>query len=161
MRSYQIVNLNTGSFKIDTEDFHVLVGRRWVVSSHKNSAKYIKIAWDYRGSRRESLHRLILGAKEGQMVDHINGDTLDNRRCNLRLVTPSQNMMNKKKGLTKKSTSIYKGVDFHKGKWRVRIKKDRKNCADLRCSTEIEAALEYNKLALAIHGEYAKLNVIK
>jgi len=157
LRSYQIVNLPSGSFKIDTEDFHVLVGMRWEINRG-----YVKQAWK-RGSPRgdkNALARLILKAPKNLFVDHINGDPLDNRRFNLRLATPSENMMNKRKAKKEKSTSIYKGVDFHKGKWRVRIKKNKVVIYDLRADTETEAALLYNKLALEVHGEFARLNKI-
>lgn len=64
------------------------------------------------------LHRIVIGAGCGQEVDHINRDPLDNRRCNLRLCTRSQNNMNK---------CGVRGVNrFRKG-WRARIKKNRKD----------------------------------
>jgi hypothetical protein len=55
------------------------------------------------------LHRFLLDAPRHMMVDHINGNTLDNRRTNLRLVTPAQNQWNRRRNSTHKSTR-YKGV---------------------------------------------------
>jgi hypothetical protein len=70
------------------------------------------------------LHREILGLKhggKGKFVDHINGDPLDNRRSNLRVVTHAQNSQNRKSQVG--STSKYCGVSWNRfeGKWRVAI----------------------------------------
>lgn len=66
------------------------------------------------------LHREIMGNPDGE-IDHVNGDTLDNRRCNLRVVTRQQNMLNRSS--VPDSTSRYTGVHLHKltGKWRAQI----------------------------------------
>lgn len=61
------------------------------------------------------LHRLLLDAKKGQIVDHANGNTLDNRRSNLRLTDRSGNAANSK--LSSRSTTGYRGVTKHKSGW--------------------------------------------
>jgi len=68
------------------------------------------------------LHRLILKAEKGEIVDHINGDKLDNRRDNLRKVTCSQNNANRR--IQKNNTSGYPGVTWciSNKKWRVLLK---------------------------------------
>jgi hypothetical protein len=58
-------------------------GRRVVVCDYKNKKYY-------------ALPRLILNAKKGEIIDHINRDPLDNRRCNLRIVTARQSNLNRK-----------------------------------------------------------------
>lgn len=60
----------------------------------------------------KKMHRILIGAKEGELVDHINRDKLDNRLCNLRIVTKEQNVHNQKKRLGTKNK--YKGVHFVK-----------------------------------------------
>ncbi len=57
---------------------------------------------------RVKIHRYILNSPQGKLVDHINGDTLDNRRCNLRVANQSQNQWNRK--TNKNSKTGYKGV---------------------------------------------------
>ena len=67
------------------------------------------------------LHRWLLDASDGVVVDHINHNGLDNRRCNLRLLTRSENLHNKR--LYRNNTSGYRGVTWHKDrkKWAVQV----------------------------------------
>lgn len=94
------------------------------------------------------------------MIDHINGNGLDNRRKNLRLVTKSQNMMNR--GIQKNNTSGFMGVSFHKatGRWRAYIKKDKKQFYLGLFDNKKDAAIAYNEATKFYHGEYAYLNKI-
>lgn len=78
------------------------------------------------GNRQGSLvklHRYIMSAPKGLMVDHINGNTLDNRKNNLRIVTSSENQQNRR-GAQRNSKSGVRGVCWHKqrGKWTTRIR---------------------------------------
>jgi hypothetical protein len=110
------------------------------------------------------LHRLVMGAESGEIIDHRNGDTLDNRTENLRFCTQRQNMQNSKRG--KRNTSGYKGVwkysDAKRKKmWAVRIRdQDGKQVFVGSFETAEEAALAYNEAALRFHGEFAWLNEI-
>ncbi len=63
------------------------------------------------------LHRVILSAERGQEVDHVNGDTLDNRRENLRLCSHIENGRNQSKQ-RRKTSSQFKGVYRNKGRER-------------------------------------------
>ncbi|MDD1469616.1 HNH endonuclease [Dolichospermum sp. ST_sed5] len=105
------------------------------------------------------LHRFLLNPKPWEQIDHINGDALDNRRCNLRIVTASQNYKNRRKQ-SNPSSSRYKGVTWRKDckKWMVRIMNDRKNIFLGYFADESNAAYIYDKAAKKYHGEYARLN---
>lgn len=108
----------------------------------------------------ERMHRIIMQAPDGVEVDHINGNTLDNRRENLRLATHQQNSWNQKKRTG--SRSAFKGVCWHgqNSKWRARIKVSGKEIA-LGCyASEVEAAKAYNAAAIKHFGEFARLNII-
>jgi hypothetical protein len=108
------------------------------------------------------MHRFILGLNDrGTQVDHINGNPLDNRKENLRLVNQQQNNFNKK--IDKRNTSGYKGVFRMKDrpKWKATIGFQGKVLHLGFFDTKEEAALAYNMKAVELHGEYAKLNIIK
>lgn len=145
------------SMKIDVDDWcNIYIKKKWRCWKSKSNSFYIKqINYPYK-----DLHRFIL--KTNLEVDHINGDTLDNRRCNLRSVTRQQNLMNQKKQ-TRKTTSKYKGVSFNKtnNKWSARITLNRKLMCLGSFKTEEIAAEAYNAAAKRLFGEYAKLNIIE
>jgi len=93
---------------------------------------------------------------DGMVVDHINHNTLDNRRCNLRVCTQNQNRYNL--NLRKNNQSGYKGVSFKHNHWEVQLKKDKKYIYGGSFKDKIEAAKAYDKKAKELFGEFAKLN---
>ncbi len=103
------------------------------------------------------MHRLIMDATPGIQVDHINGDGLDNRRCNLRLATGSQNQHNRRKG---SGSSRYKGVYWNKRerKWRASVQITGKNLHAGYFKREIDAARAYDRMALYYFRNRALLN---
>lgn len=103
------------------------------------------------------MHRVILGAPKGLLVDHINGDGLDNRRANLRLATHSQNLMNR----TTTSSSGFRGVEATgriKRPWVAIINEGPVAIRIGVFETVEEAARAYDREAAARFGEFAKLN---
>jgi hypothetical protein len=111
-----------------------------------------------------SIHREVLGlcVGDGKIVDHKNGDGLDNRMSNLRLCTRAQNAQNSKK--KKDTKSIYKGVTYNKRKgikspWKVQISSVELDIVIRKdFKTELEAAVFRDKMAKLLHGEFAILN---
>jgi len=103
------------------------------------------------------LHRLLLNTPQGMVSDHINGNTLDNRRCNLRIATWSQNLQNK--ACQRTNASGYKGVSLMPwGKWAATIYPNSKKTLIGYFEDKIEAARAYDAKAKEIYGEYARLN---
>jgi hypothetical protein len=101
--------------------------------------------------------------KENYVVDHINRNPLDNRRCNLRYATYQQNTINRK--AQKNNKSGYRGVSLYKNrnycKWRARIKVNEKSIYIGYYKNKIDAAKAYNKAAKKYFGDFAVLNKVK
>jgi len=108
----------------------------------------------YMNGKLIRLHTLIM--PEAEIVDHINMNTLDNRRENLRAATKSQNMANRSK--TKKNTSGYKGVTKNRLKWKATIVVNYEIIALGTYETKEEAALMYDIAAKKYFGDFARLN---
>lgn len=134
---------------------------------NRGNKKYLSAAtWTGTKVRTEFFHRLLMGAAPDVIVDHINNDTRDNRRCNLRIVTPSQNSRNQKKRdgrLDKPCSSRFKGV--HRAgarRWRSLIRIDgRRGQKHLGYfDTELEAAYAYDMASLEHHGEFGRRNFL-
>lgn len=121
--------------------------------------------WDGRyakGTDDEYLHRMVvtraLGAiPAGLFVDHIDGDALNNRRGNLRVVTKAQNAAN---AAARGGVSQYRGVHKSRGgRWRAQIARGNIRLTLGTFDTEREAASAYDAAAKDIHGAFARLNL--
>ena len=104
------------------------------------------------------MSRFILNTPKGKHTDHINHDTLDNRKCNLRICTVAQNSFNRK--LSVRNTSGYKGVSWNKElkKWYASIKFQYKSYSLGLFSNKIDATIAYNMAAKKYFGEFAYIN---
>lgn len=103
------------------------------------------------------LHRLIVGAKAGQIVDHINGDKLDCRRSNLRICDWSESNANRRG--RKDSKSPYKGItQTPNRKWLAQIMKEKKFFRIGLFDNPEDAARAYDAAAVRLHGVFAKTN---
>jgi len=141
---------------IDSEDAEKVLAHNWFLNSQGYPAYGI---WRNKQMR---MHHLIVGMNPDGKIDHINGNTLDNRKCNLRFASNTENARNRRK--TKSPTSSkYKGVSFYKntGKWRAYIKVNKKFIALGSYELEVDAAKAYNAAALLYHKDYANLNVLE
>lgn len=109
------------------------------------------------GTSGRHLHRMIMNAPSGVEVDHINGDTLDNRRCNLRLCTHAENQYNQR---SHGGSSKFKGVSWDKQsqKWHAYINKEYGRVNLGLFDDEEGAAFAYDVAARILFGEFARLN---
>lgn len=134
-------------FKFDKEDFDLIKNYKWNV----NSLNYITAHDDNDNRRTTFLHRIIMGVHKKDwrqlQVDHINGDVTDNRKCNLRISTASQNGVNK--GIAKNNTSGVTGVTYSEidNKWVARINPSANNRITLGRFTNFDDAVRARKEA--------------
>ena len=143
-------------FIIDDHSFPGVSCRRWSL----RAGKYLE---SRTGGQHLHLHRYLMGNKipSGMEVDHINGNQFDNRIKNLRIVTHRENMFNMKSN--KDTFSKFKGVYRNNSKKRnksiyAQINTNGKKQTLGYFYTEKAAALAYDKKAIELFGEYAKLN---
>ena len=144
---------------IDIEDYEKVSANKWFAYLCKSSGTYYARAGILVDGKRtiKGLHQVIMNAPKGFVVDHINGDPLDNRRCNLRICTQEDNKINR--CIYKNNTSGYKGVSKHaNGKWQSEITKNGKSKYLGLFPTPELAYAAYCKAALELHGEFARLS---
>ena len=136
---------------VSKQDYEKISKYKWSISNDGYAVSII--------NRYISMHRYIMGAQEGEIVDHINGNRLDNRRENLRILTSQQNAENKKLSGKKENTK-YRGVYF--------VKKDNKYNAKIYLNgtryyfgmfnTDIEAAKTIDKFLVHNKLDHISLN---
>jgi hypothetical protein len=139
---------------VDPEDHEWLCRRKWCAMTFSDGRCYA--ASHVRG-RKLYMHRLLMNPPQGIFVDHINGNGLDNRRCNLRLCTPAENIWNCRKYA---GSSRFKGVSRHEnGKWLASIGVDSRSLHIGLFADEVEAARVRDRWAFALRGTFAWLNL--
>ena len=141
---------------IDDGDYFFIAGYKW--SLHKQTASNILYASSWIGKKVVLMHRLIMGLKKGEELDHIDLNGLNNQKYNLRKCTRQENLRNRLK--FRNSTSKFKGVywDKNRHKWKCQINNDKKQINLGRYKSEIEAAKIYDKYAEKYHKEFAITN---
>jgi len=123
-------------------------------------AKGYVVSGDNVKKKRRYLHRVILNCDDDKLTDHINGDTLDNRKLNLRMATHLQNSRNQQ--LRVDNSSGYRGVCFDKkaGKWMAYIRHNRQRTYLGYFGNSKDAARAYDMAAIRYHGDFASLNFV-
>ena len=142
---------------VDAQDYERVSRCKWCLSRTGNQL------YAQRRCRGKTIrmHQFIMNPPKGMVVDHIDGNGLNNRRDNLRICTPQQNAWNHKRRKEPDASSQYIGVHRYKDrldKWYVKIQ-----CAGAGTylgpfDSEIEAARARDRLAIQLFGEYARLN---
>ena len=149
----KIINIKGYEVIVSGEDYERVMQHKWHIKCNlKKGGAYFA---SYVGkSSIVKLHRFIINCPENMIVDHINGNVLDNRRSNLRICTKHQNTMNK----IVTNTSGYKGVSWHKRdkKWQAQIKINYVNIHLGLFSTPELAHKAYCEAAIKYHGEFAR-----
>ena len=146
---------------VDDEDFEFAANYNWNVGSGGYARRNKRRGDPEHEGATILLHRQLMGLAYGDagIVDHINGNRLDNRRANLRLCNRSENTRNQKKRST--NTSGYKGVCFHKGcqKWGATIHYGGRQRHIGMFDTPELAYAAYCDAARRHHGEFANVGI--
>src|ERR1700749_2748856 len=144
---------------VDDEDFEVLSQWKWYAQ--------IPDRWKVNAARRGrvagklttiTMHRQILDAPRGILVDHRDGNGSNNGRLNLRLCDHAGNARNSRSRVSKTG---FRGVTFLKGRtspWRASLKVNGRIRYVGCCRSDEEAARAYDVAAIDLHGEFASLN---
>ena len=164
MTDYKKIELTKGQVAlVDAEDYDELSKYKWHARPSPQGVFYAQRAQlkaEYADNKRKitQMHRQIMGVTDPDMyIDHINHNTLDNRKSNLRKCNSSQNQMNSKP--EKGSSSKYLGVSLgYGGKFRVSISVDGVTVDGGYFKCEIEAAKARDALSKKHFGEFAYLN---
>jgi len=143
---------------VDDADFELVFKFKWYFKCGYACTVFHKKGYsrlDKDRNQNIAMHRLLLGFPDG-VLDHINGNRLDNRRQNLRIVNWQQNASNSMGSSNRKYT--YKGVCKDGNKWIVWVTSKGNSYFLGSFDSELEAALVYDKGARYFFGEYARLN---
>lgn len=160
---FRKIYLGDGEYTIvEPADYYRLGHLKWHLKG-SNAKKFYAVRDVKTGpgkTRQLGLHREIMNEPKGLLVDHHNGNSLDNRMANLRPATSAQNVQNRPK--RKNASSRFIGVCYNKRskKWTANISyKGRKRWLGA-FDNEIDAARAYNEAALKYYGEFARINLI-
>lgn len=143
---------------VDDDDYEWLSKYKWYACRGKSGWYAVHETRQSEGGRVIRMHREIVDAQPGELVDHWNHDTLDNRRENLRLCSDTQNCANQK--LRVDNTSGYKGVGWNSRvrKWRAQLGMQGHRVHLGLFESPVDAARAYNAAAIKYFGEFAYLN---
>lgn len=156
MEEYQIILPNNKYCLVSKEDYNHLNKYKWYtinngyIKSRINSKSYYIHRYIYKYILKEDITNYV--------IDHINGNPLDNRKCNLRIATKQQNMYNIKSHIN--SSSKYIGVSYRndRKKWNSYITINGKKKSLGHFKDEIEAAKARDKAVIQFYGKYGRLN---
>jgi hypothetical protein len=153
------IKLHNGMItRVSDDDFEQVNRFKWSARKNGNTWYVLRRDHSVSGDHRLGMHRQIMSAGTGQIVDHIDGDGLNNQRENLRFCTKAENAKNRKAW----GRSRYLGVAWFKrdSKWRAQIFQNKIHKHLGYFDIEEDAAIAYNEAAKRIHGEFARLNTV-
>jgi hypothetical protein len=159
---FRKIPLTQGKFAIvDPDDYPRLAKYKWHLARSPTGSYAVR--WhrlqNSKHRQRIWMHRQIIHLPQSMVCDHINRNSLDNRKQNLRPATVSQNLCNRPKRKAK-TCSKYKGLEWDKiqRKWKARIQFNNRKIYLGSFNSEIAAAKAYDSAAKKYHGDFATPN---
>jgi hypothetical protein len=148
-----VIEIKNYKVEIDDEDMGRVMAHSWWVSSSPETDGHVICFSTKIGKKIIKLHRFLMGDPPGMVVDHWDGNRLNNRKSNLRICTVRENNMNI--GLTGRNKSGYRGVSFSKSnrKWRATISLDKKQLHLGYFDRPDVASAAYEKAADLFYGD--------
>lgn len=149
-----VVKLSLGAsvVLVDEEDLPVLLASRWHVSRHTTPSGRV-YAYVATKKRRQLLHRVLMGARKGQVVDHIDGNGLNNTRANLRICTHAENMRNRRPTAGRE---LPKGVQRSGAGFAAQIRAGAVRRYERGFATPEDAVRRYGEWATELHGQFGR-----
>ncbi len=136
---------------IDDEDWCLVEGLTWyVVKDHSTFYAHAHTG----NTKIKSMHQIVMGGN-GEMIDHIDRNGLNNQKANLRFATNSANQAN---GKHRSNKFGYRGVSQHGNGYRAQIKVNKSAIYIGSFSTPEDAARAYDDALYRVHGEHATFN---
>lgn len=147
----------TKGFKaiVDDEDYEYLTQWKWRASPSGKLIYAIRTIKINGHNKNVLMHRDVIKCPAGMFTDHINRNTLDNRKANLRVCSRLQNNVNT---VHKRNKSGYIGVYISGKKWRVKVTHNKKVIGFGTFDNPIDAARVYDDIVRKLHGEFAVTN---
>jgi len=152
----QEINLTQGRVAlVDDDDFDYICRWKWYAWYNTKTKSFYAVRMDVIGTKRVSvyMHRVIANTPKGLVTDHINHDTLNNCKYNLRVVSYAQNNINRVK--QKSNTSGVVGVQRNGSGWVASISKDYAYTYGKTRRLKEDAINDRKKLEASIFGDYA------
>lgn len=142
---------------LDIEDYGHISSFKWHTDQDGYAVRSTKSSERPRFQKTLlKMHRIIMATPVGLVVDHINGNPLDNRKANMRNCTKKENSRNRRKPFH--AQGRFKGVYRVPNGWRTSIRLNSGVIYNKQFSSELEAAHEYDRLAQKEYGKFARLN---
>ena len=140
---------------VDDEDYDFISQWKWWVHLNRHTSYAVRRVGGRSESKTIWMHRLILKSPDQLLVDHIDGNGLNNQKSNLRFASQAQNLRNTGKRSAYKK---YKGTSLKRDRWEARICFNNQKFYLGSFESEEEAAEAYDKAAMDFFGEFAYLN---